>query len=121
VLRFFVRFIRAYFDVTDETFRVTCNLFGDHLGVQYDVEQFWLSYLELPRTCLRKSVVNVYSKYSQRKRTNMLPYGTCRVSVYRTAIVQHIFGAIQEYAGFDRPEWLDGLRSEAVVVRSTMG
>jgi hypothetical protein len=22
-------------------------------------------------------------------------------------VVQHIYGAIQEYGGFDRPEWLD--------------
>jgi hypothetical protein len=29
------------------------------------------------------------------------------VTICRTAIVQHIYGAIQEYAGFERPEWLD--------------
>jgi hypothetical protein len=38
---------------------------------------------------------------------NRLPHGTCRVSVYRTLVVQHIYGAIQEYADFERPEWLD--------------
>jgi hypothetical protein len=27
--------------------------------------------------------------------------------VYRTSVVQSIYGAIQEYAGFDRPAWLD--------------
>jgi hypothetical protein len=27
--------------------------------------------------------------------------------VYSTAIVQHIYGAIQEYGGFDEPRWLD--------------
>ena len=36
----------------------------------------------------------------------MLPYGTCRISVHNTAILQHIFSAIQEYAGFERQEWL---------------
>jgi hypothetical protein len=36
-----------------------------------------------------------------------LPYGTCRLVVHDTALVQSIYGAIQEYAGFDRPEWLD--------------
>jgi len=51
--------------------------------------------------------VNVYSKYSQKKRRNVLPYGTSGVSVCRTRIVQTIYGAIQEYGGFDRPEWLD--------------
>jgi transposase-like protein len=61
----------------------------------------------LPPTCLRKSTVNVYSKYSQKKRRNLLPYGTCKVCVHRTQIVQTIYGAIQEYGGFERPEWLD--------------
>ena len=62
--------------------------------------------LDLPQACLTKSIVNTYSKYSQKKRINKLPYGTCRLSVHSTAIVQHIYGAIQEYGGFDRPEWL---------------
>ena len=36
----------------------------------------------------------------------MLPYGTCRLSVCSTEIVQTIYGSIQELGGFDRPEWL---------------
>jgi hypothetical protein len=40
-------------------------------------------------------------------RKNKLPYGTCRVVVHDTALVQSIYGAIQEYVGFERPEWLD--------------
>jgi hypothetical protein len=61
----------------------------------------------VPASALCKSIVNVYSKYSQKKRKNVLPYGTCRVVVHQTRIAQHIYGAIQEYGGFDRPEWLD--------------
>lgn len=118
VLRLFVRFLRRYFEITDENIRVTCNLFADHLETQKEVEQFWLDQLELSHSSLCKSVVNVYSKYSKKKRANRLPYGTCRVSVSRTAIVQHIFGAIQEYGGFERPEWLDALRSEVPLARS---
>jgi hypothetical protein len=74
---------------------------------QHEIEQFWLDALELDRSSLCKSTVNVYSRHSQRKRLNMLPYGTCRVVVSRTAVMQHIYGAIQEYAGFTRDEWLD--------------
>jgi hypothetical protein len=50
---------------------------------------------------------NVYSKHSKKRRKNKLPYGTCRLVVHDTALVQSIYGAIQEYAGFERPEWLD--------------
>lgn len=68
VLRFFVRFLRRFFQVRDHELKVYCNLFADHLARQREVEQFWLDTLELPQSCLRKSVVNVYSKYSQKKR-----------------------------------------------------
>jgi transcriptional regulator with XRE-family HTH domain len=106
VLRLFVRFVRTYFDVGDEKLRVTCHLFTDHFERQFAIEQYWLDVVDLPRSCLRKSFVNVYSKYSQKKRRNKLPYGTCRITVHSTEIVQSIYGAIQEYGGFERPEWL---------------
>jgi hypothetical protein len=37
----------------------------------------------------------------------VLPYGTGRLAVHSTDVIQSIYGAIQEYAGIDRPEWLD--------------
>jgi transcriptional regulator with XRE-family HTH domain len=104
---FFVQFLRRCYQLPDEAFRVACNLFADHVDDRTRIEQFWLDTLQLPRSCLRKSIVNVYSRHSQRKRRNVLPYGTCRVCVHRTAVVQSIYGSIQEYGGFERPEWLD--------------
>jgi predicted transcriptional regulator len=106
MIRFFARFLRGCFRVPDDRFRVTCNLFADHVARQVEIEQFWLDLLGLPRTCLCKSSVNVYSRYSKKKRRNKLPYGTCRLGVHDTQIVQHIYGAIQEYGGFDRENWL---------------
>jgi transposase-like protein len=103
---FFEQFLRACFDVPDAKMRIKCNLFADHLQRQRAVEQHWLDLLALPRSCLCKSSVNVYSKYSKKTRRNKLPYGTCRIAVHDTRIVQHIYGAIQAYAGFDREEWL---------------
>lgn len=52
-------------------------------------------------------MINVYSKHSQKKRRNKLPYGTCGLVVCDTRIVQSIYGAIQEYGGFTRLSWLD--------------
>lgn len=105
--RYFVDFLRAHFEVSDDAFRIDCNLFADHIERQREIEQFWLDTLELPGSCLRKSTVNVYSKHSQKKRKNRLPYGTVRVSVHSTRIIQSIYGSIQEYGGCERPEWLD--------------
>jgi transcriptional regulator with XRE-family HTH domain len=116
MMAFFMRFLRRHFDVTDDMVTVWCNLFADHSDRRREIEQFWLETLLLPRTSLGKSTVNVYSKHSSRLRKNMLPYGTCRVSVHRTRIVQMLYGAIQELAGFDRPHWATMTRGRVLGV-----
>jgi transposase-like protein len=107
MVRFFVEFIREFFDISSDRLRLTCNLFADHEARQREIENFWLRTVGLPRSCLCKSTVNRYSCYSQKKRKNKLPYGTCRFVLHSTEIAQTIYGSIQELAGFDRPEWLD--------------
>lgn len=107
LLAVFVHFLRAELDVAAESITMRCNLFADHLERQREIERFWLDRLGLPPSSLRTSHVNVYSKYSQKKRKNKLPHGTCTVQVSSTRLVQTIYGSIQEYGGFDRPEWLD--------------
>lgn len=107
VIAFFADFLRECFDVDNNSMTIYCNLFADHVAQQREIETFWLARLGLPETALRKSIVNAYSKYSLKKRANKLPYGTCRLTVHSTEIVQTIYGSIQEYGGFDRPEWLD--------------
>jgi hypothetical protein len=105
--RFFVDFLKRYFNLRGDEVRITCHLYADHLEKQHEIEHHWLEVLGLPPTSLRKSVVNVYSKYSQRKRVGNLPYGTCRVVVSKTWVIQTIFGAIQELGGFTREAWLE--------------
>lgn len=106
MIRLFVRFLRSL-GVRDERIRITCHLFADHLARQREVEKFWLDVAKLPISSLRKSIVNVVPRSSQQKRVNRLPWGTCHVIVSDTLLLQHIYGAIQEYGGFDRDEWLD--------------
>ncbi len=107
LLLFFANFLRRHFDVDEDAFRIHCHLFADHIERQREIETYWLSRLGLPASSLRKSMVNVYSKYSAKKRANKLPYGTCKLVVNDTRILQTIYGSIQEYGGFERPEWLE--------------
>ena len=107
VLVVFAAFLRDYFAVPPERMTIACNLFADHLDRQREIESYWLTRLGLPPSSLRKSMVNIYSKHSKKTRKNRLPYGTCKLVVHSTQIVQTIYGSIQEYGGFDRPEWLD--------------
>jgi len=107
MVRFFVAFLRRYCHLRDSDIRITCNLFADHVERQHEIEHFWLDIAALPKSCLCRSTVNVYSKYSKKKRQKKLPYGTCRVVVSRTRIVQSIYGGIEEIAGFERDAWLE--------------
>ena len=70
-----------------------------------EIESWWLERLHLPPACLRKAAVNRISRSSLGRRPPLV-YGTARVAVGSTFVVQSIYGAIQAYAGFDRPAWL---------------
>ena len=101
----FVHFLRRCYGVARERIALTVNV---HLGngmTLEEIESWWLTRLDLPRRSLRRSIVNTPSRASQRKRRT-LPYGTVRISVSSTFIVQSVFGAIEAYAGLQRPEWL---------------
>jgi hypothetical protein len=104
--RAFLRFLRDCCDVAAEriTLRVNCHL---NNGLSLDeIEAWWLARLDLPPPCLRSATVNRPSSAS-RWRRNVHVYGTASVRVDSTFIVQSIDGAIQEYGGFERPDWLD--------------
>jgi hypothetical protein len=72
-----------------------------------EIERYWLEWLELPPSCARKHALNLTPTSSSGKARNKLPFGVCTIRVNSTRVVQHIYGAIQEYAGFDEPAWLD--------------
>jgi transposase-like protein len=72
-----------------------------------EIVAWWLDRLGLPASCDRAPTVNRRSRSSRGRRGHILPHGTARLVVYSTFIVQSIYGATQEYAGMDRPEWLD--------------
>jgi transposase-like protein len=107
LLSTFLAFLRSSYDVADErvAMRVNCFL-GNGLSLD-QIEGWWLARLALPASCLRNAVVNRPSSASKRLKGHVHPYGTVRLAVHSTFIVQSIYGAIQECAGIDRPEWLD--------------
>ncbi len=108
LMRFFLRFLTTCFDVKTESFSVSLHVYlGNGLSLR-EIEDHWLDALELPRTCLRKHSINPLPTSSSGKKKNKLPYGVCTLRLGNTRIVQHIYGAIQEYASFEEPRWLDG-------------
>ena len=106
MMRTFVEFLTRCYGVRARDLRLTLNV---HLGnglTLPQIEQWWLARLSLPRSSLGSHTLNCYSRASRQQRRT-LPYGTARLVVYSTFIVQSIYGAIQQYAGMARPEWLN--------------
>jgi len=77
MVRYFASFLRAFYDVPVEAFRIDCSLFADHLVRQQEIEQFWLDLLELPASCLRKSTVNVTRSTARRSAGTGFRTGRC--------------------------------------------
>ena len=106
LVSFFRRFVTQSFGVSPDRFSFSLHVYtGNGLTVP-EIESHWLERLELPRSTLRKHSINPRPTSSSGKKRNRLPYGVGNLSLASTEIVQHIFGAIQEYAGFEEPRWL---------------
>ena len=108
LLRFFVRFLERCFGLAADDLVARVNCYTTPERSLEEVEKYWSETLEIPRSAFIKATVNHRPTSSSGKKTGKLPYGVCTVGVRRsTWLVQHIFGAIQEYAGFENAVWLD--------------
>ena len=108
MVRFFRQFLTECLGVRPEDLRYRLNVYlGNGLSIR-EIEDHWCEVLGLPRSCIRGHSINHFPTSTSGKKKNKLPYGVCSLSVGRTDLVQHIFGAIQEYGRFEEPSWLDG-------------
>ena len=108
MVAFFVRFLRESLGVTSDRLRICLNVYTNNDLLITEIEEHWLEALGLSRSNLRGHTLNnLPTSSSGKKRT--LPFGVCTLSVScSTRELQHIYGATQEYAGFEEPRWLDG-------------
>lgn len=105
MLIYYMHFLRYSLGVDDNdiTVRVNCYL-GNGLTLA-DIENFWLNTLTLDHHSLRKGRCNNQPKSSKQKGRKLI-YGVCEIAVNNTQLLHHVYGAIQEYAGIEKPEWL---------------
>ena len=101
----YLKFLREAINVPEEkiTFHTHCYL-GNGLSLQ-DIEDYWLKLLLMSREQIRNSMVNNQPVSSQQKGRKLL-YGVGYLAVNSVRYIQHVYGAIQEYTGVDKPEWL---------------
>ena len=109
--KFFLNFVRKFFNVRSDKIGISCNCYLDMGLTIEDIENYWLSILELPKDCLRKAYIDRRPKSSTKYGNRKSTYGTVRISIGDFSIVQTIYGAIQEYVGFENEKWLCNKRS----------
>jgi hypothetical protein len=103
----FVRFLAECFRVGPQQLAFSLHVYtGNGLTIE-EIETRWLGRLGLPRSCLRKHSINLRPAPSSGTKKNKLPYGVGTIRVLKsTWLVQHIYGAIQQYGAFEEPRWL---------------
>jgi hypothetical protein len=103
----FRRFLTDAVGVARGDIRLSINAYTNNgLSIE-EIERFWLDLLHLGPESVRKHTLNHLPTSSSGRAKTRLPYGVCFLIVDRTWVVQHIYGAIQEYAGFEEPRWLN--------------
>jgi hypothetical protein len=107
MLVFFRRFLVEALGVAPDEITISINVYTNNGMTIEEIERHWLDLLELPETSVRGHMLNHTPTSSSGRARNKLPYGVARLTVHKTSLVQHIYGAIQEYAGFDESAWLD--------------
>ena len=106
MMLFFVKFLKEVFNITEDKMSLYLNCYTDFYSLE-EIEKYWLNLLSFSKSNCRKHTVNYYSSYSKKKRKGKLKYGTCRIQIGNTRIVQQIYGAIQEIASFrEDGQWL---------------
>jgi transcriptional regulator with XRE-family HTH domain len=116
MLALFLRFLEECYEVEKHRVAFSCNCFLNNGLALEEIERWWLDRLDLPNASLRRATVNAPSSAGKAGKRTLL-YGTARLVVHSTPIAQSIYGAIQEYAGIERPDWLECAPSVAVARR----
>jgi hypothetical protein len=110
MVSFFRKFLVDALGLEPAEIHLSINVYTNNgMGIE-EIERYWLDLLQLPQSSARGHVLNHTPTSSSGRAKNKLPYGVARLSVHQTRMVQHIYGAIQEYVQFDEPGWLNGYR-----------
>lgn len=105
LLNVFITFLVKYYGVKRNEISFSVNHHDNIVDIS-TAEQYWSTELGLNPANKKAATVNSLSSYSKGKRCGSLKYGTCRLVVNKTEVLQKIYGAIQEYGNFKNSEWL---------------
>jgi transcriptional regulator with XRE-family HTH domain len=101
MLKLFMRFLREEMNVEDEFIGLQVLHHTTDENEITRIRKYWLECLELPSS----TRVSMYVKVGTTSRKKRYDNGICAIEVGSVKVLQHIYGAIQEYIGFEQPKW----------------
>ncbi len=106
LVKLFLNFVRENFKPKEEKIKLKIRWFSDN-GLSFDeIKKFWLDKLCLTESSLNKCEMDIHGKTNKSKQIGKLPYGIAILVISDTSIIQKIYGAIQEFVGFNNYKWV---------------
>jgi hypothetical protein len=102
----FRRFLTDRLGLPREKILLSLNVYTNNGLSIAAIERHWLQLLGLHASSIRKHTLDHRPTSSSGRAKRRIPYGVCTLRVHNTWMLQHIYGAIQEYADFEEPSWL---------------
>ena len=99
--------INNVFDIDKKKWKVKVNCYTDNGLTLEEIQEYWLSKLDLPKENMQKCTIKQKYYSSGNKNKNKHPYGVCTINLYRTDIVQQLYGMTKEIMGEDSERWID--------------
>lgn len=101
MMKLFISFLRKFFPEASRKITIRINCYTNNGLSKEEIETYWLSTLNLDKSSLRKGQENNKPRsVTNAVRHHKLTYGICAIVISDQSVVQHIYGAIQQYAGF---------------------
>lgn len=107
MIALFANFMRNSLGISNTEIALSVNVYLTNNLTISEIENFWFQKTSLDKSRLRKHTINDIPNSSQSLKKNKLIYGVCRLCVSNVKYIQHIYGAIQEYSGYNNPKFLD--------------
>lgn len=106
MIKIILKYLKEFFPDKINNLKFSIKAYTNNgLSVQ-EIEFYWNKITGFNKSYFDKTIVDNFPTSSSGKKKGKIPYGVLQIKIYSTEVVQHIFGAIQEYGNFSNPKWL---------------
>lgn len=89
--------LSQYFNLKEDDIKMSLNCYDDIHTID-EIEAHWDNIIGF-KTIKKKHTVKKSTWCPDQGRHNKYPYGVCRLTVNKTEVIQHVYGALEIYVG----------------------